>query len=159
MSYSQESPIDWEEAGRLADAAQECSARPPSLPSSPSPAAASLNDEQRRVLDAAVARQNILLSGSAGTGKSYTLRVLIDELQRIRGGAHRVAVTAPTGIAASHLPGGKTIFAAAGIGVPKHASDFGKIFVERTREYWRQLAVLVVDEVSMWCRVSARWTL
>ena len=69
-----------------------------------------------------------------------------------------VAVTAPTGIGASHI-GGLTINTAAGVGVPKVHGEFKRIYGyraaggNRQHEFrgvdFRSLEVLVVDEVSM----------
>jgi ATP-dependent DNA helicase PIF1 len=62
-----------------------------------------------------------------------------------------VAVTAPTGIAASHI-GGCTIHAAMGIGAPKLYADFNKMWGKKTPDGDRaieKLRVLIIDEVSM----------
>jgi ribonuclease D len=65
---------------------------------------------------------NVFITGSAGTGKSYLLRYIIQELRKKYGFAE-VAVTAPTGIAAVNI-GGSTVhsFAGLGIGIVKSLS-------------------------------------
>ena len=62
-----------------------------------------------------------------------------------------VAITAPTGIAATHI-GGTTIHAAFGVGVPLHVSDFERRMrgnPTRAKAVAQHLEVLLVDEVSM----------
>lgn len=66
---------------------------------------ASLTDEQRVALDAARAGQNLFVTGSGGTGKSYVLRAVVDAL-RARGAC--VHVASMSGCAAE-LVGGRTI--------------------------------------------------
>jgi Cdc6-like AAA superfamily ATPase len=66
-----------------------------------------LSEEQRGVLAAVRSRRNIFLTGSAGVGKSVTLRAIIKELQ-VMYGTMNVAVCASTGIAAEPL-GGSTL--------------------------------------------------
>lgn len=87
-----------------------------------------------------------LITGAAGTGKTYLLNQFI---RRARDAGKTVAVTATTGLAATHL-NGTTIHAWAGIGIhdslPRH-------FVERLSkgrvEQIQKADVLVIDEISM----------
>jgi chromosomal replication initiation ATPase DnaA len=60
-------------------------------------------------------KNNVFITGSAGTGKSYLLRYIIQEL-RLKHGFAQVAVTAPTGIASVNI-GGSTIHSFAGLGI------------------------------------------
>ena len=97
-----------------------------------------------------LAGESVFLTGAAGTGKSFVLRYLIQELEaRAPGGG--VAVTATTGIAASHVQG-VTIHSWAGIGLGKGAPQK---LVEKVRSNahaarrWRAAAVLIIDEISM----------
>lgn len=62
---------------------------------------------------------NVFLSGSAGTGKSYTLNKYIAHLKKNR---VRYAITASTGIAASHLKG-TTLHSWCGMGVRDELSE------------------------------------
>ena len=110
-----------------------------------------LGPDQQAALDAVLSGACVYVSGNAGTGKSFLLNRIISEL-RARHGARefdaRVAVTASTGIAATHVAG-TTLHAALGVGVPASYGDFwrmgGKMPSERIRA-WR---TLIVDEVSM----------
>ena len=64
--------------------------------------------------------QNLFITGSAGTGKSYLMRYIVQEMKRkhegdLSQGLGEVVVTAPTGVAAINV-GGQTIHSFAGIG-------------------------------------------
>ena len=58
--------------------------------------------------------QSVLLTGAAGSGKTFLLDRFIG---RAKAAGRNVAVTATTGLAATHL-GGTTIHAWSGIGIP-----------------------------------------
>jgi len=90
--------------------------------------------------------RSVLLTGAAGTGKTYTLNEFI---RRARRRGLNVAVTATTGLAATHL-NGTTIHAWSGIGVsdavtPEAIQKLGK----QRQELINKADVLVIDEVSM----------
>jgi len=76
---------------------------------------ADLNSEQQEGAKHILAGNNVFLTGSAGTGKTFLLRFVIQELEKMHGEAS-VAVTAPTGIAAINI-GGQTIHSFAGLGI------------------------------------------
>lgn len=63
---------------------------------------------------------SLSIADFAGTGKSYLLKYLIQEMKS-KYGELAVAVTAPTGIAAINV-GGTTIHSFAGIGLGKNSS-------------------------------------
>jgi hypothetical protein len=93
---------------------------------------------------------NLFLTGGAGVGKSFTLRTIIEALKQRHGERH-VAVCAATGTASVHVDG-QTLHSLAGIGVPIHVTDFGKLWRShqgQKAEAWRQTKVLILDEVSM----------
>lgn len=100
-------------------------------------------DEALAILESG---QSVLLTGAAGTGKTYVLRKFI---RRAREDGRTVSVTATTGLAATHL-NGATIHAWAGIGVhdelPK--KHFQKISKQR-RDIVGKTDVLIIDEISM----------
>ena len=76
-----------------------------------------LSAEQQRALALVQGGQNVFLTGGAGVGKSHTLRAVLAALRQRYGQelfGEKVAVTAPTGIAASHV-GGTTLHAATGV--------------------------------------------
>ncbi len=91
---------------------------------------------------------NVFLTGEPGSGKTYLLNSYIDHLRR-HGVA--VAVTASTGIAATHL-GGQTIHSWSGIGTKKKLSEYElEVLLEKEHLVRRieRTAVLIIDEISM----------
>lgn len=90
--------------------------------------------------------RSVLLTGAAGTGKTYVLNQYI---RRAKKRGLSVAVTATTGLAATHLSG-TTIHAWSGIGVHdefdrRMAQNLGK----QRQELLRKGDVLIIDEISM----------
>lgn len=111
-----------------------------------------LSDDQRAVIDNVRGGNNVFFTGSAGTGKSFTLVALIAVLKELNADMPgTVHVTASTGIAATHI-GGTTLHSFAGLGIGNESLE---VLVARakdnkgTRERWMEARVLVVDEVSM----------
>lgn len=106
-----------------------------------------LTEGQQKALDAMREGRNVLLSGDAGTGKSFVVDVFLEECEDA---GVNVLAMAPTGVAAQNLRGGSTIHRALGLG-----SEFqdarradGKI-----PRVLRVADVIVIDEFSM-CRVD-----
>jgi ATP-dependent DNA helicase PIF1 len=89
---------------------------------------------------------SVLLTGAAGAGKTYVLNKFI---RRAKKHGKSVAVTATTGLAATHL-NGTTIHAWSGIGVQdffdKRAA--GKLGKSR-QELLKKAHILIIDEISM----------
>lgn len=91
---------------------------------------------------------NVFLTGEPGAGKTHTINEYVDYL-RARG--VEVAITASTGIAATHI-GGMTIHSWSGIGIRKKLDkyDLDKITAsEYVNKRVSKAKVLVIDEVSM----------
>lgn len=91
---------------------------------------------------------NIYLTGSAGSGKTYLLNKYISYLQD-----HdiAVAVTASTGIAATHM-NGMTIHGWSGIGVKNFMGEYELEQLEEKKYLWKRFEkarVLIIDEISM----------
>jgi ATP-dependent exoDNAse (exonuclease V) alpha subunit len=91
---------------------------------------------------------NIYLTGSAGSGKTYLLNQYIAYLKE-----HDipVAVTASTGIAATHM-NGMTIHGWSGIGIREHLDEHEIELLEGKQYLWKRFdkaRVLIIDEVSM----------
>ncbi|MGO1474026.1 MAG: AAA family ATPase [Psychrobacter sp.] len=92
--------------------------------------------------------QNVFLTGSAGSGKTYTLNQYIDYLRARR---VPVAVTASTGIAATHM-NGTTIHSWSGIGIKDELSERDLTNLSRKQflaDRLKDTAVLIIDEISM----------
>lgn len=91
---------------------------------------------------------NVFLTGSAGTGKTYVLNQYITYLKERK---VPTAVTASTGIAATHI-NGMTIHAWAGIGIKDSLSP-AQLRTLKTKKYLEKklekVEVLVIDEISM----------
>ncbi len=88
------------------------------------------------------------LTGAAGAGKSYVLREFIVYLRK-----HGIsyAVTASTGIAATHI-NGTTIHSWSGVGIKDHLSRYELDALEEKQNLykrWNNTNVLIIDEVSM----------
>jgi hypothetical protein len=88
------------------------------------------------------------LTGSAGTGKTYVLNMFIDYLKH-----HNIphAVTASTGIAATHISG-TTLHAWSGIGIKDSVNDWELENMsqnEKLVKRYLNTEVLIIDEVSM----------
>lgn len=92
--------------------------------------------------------RNIFLTGSAGTGKTYLLNQYIQYLQERD---IQPTITAPTGIAASHI-GGMTIHSFFGIGIKEWIDDYFLDCLLQKEYLYRRLRamkVLIIDEISM----------
>lgn len=92
--------------------------------------------------------KSIYLTGGAGSGKTYVLNAFIKYLYE-----HDidVAITASTGIAATHI-GGMTIHAWSGIGIRDHVTDWDIEIMEEKKYLWDRydkVKVLIIDEISM----------
>jgi ATP-dependent DNA helicase PIF1 len=117
-----------------------------------------LNAQQKIAATSAIEnRNNIFITGSAGTGKTFLLKYVIQELVRkyereLEGsGTSAVAVVAPTGISAINV-GGQTIHSFAGIGLGAGDPNIiiSKVLKNKASvERWQKCQVLIMDEVSM----------
>lgn len=91
---------------------------------------------------------NVFLTGAAGSGKTHTLRTYIEYLKKNHVG---VAITASTGIAATHMQG-MTIHAWSGIGI-KSALSAEEVEAMTEKQYITRRMdgtdVLIIDEISM----------
>ncbi|KKQ46168.1 MAG: Helicase [Candidatus Moranbacteria bacterium GW2011_GWC2_37_8] len=104
--------------------------------------------KQKTALDILKLGHNVFLTGPAGSGKTYLLNQYIEYLKKNNIG---VAVTASTGIAATHM-NGQTIHSWSGMGIADSISE-EEISKMRKRRYYseriRNTKVLIIDEVSM----------
>ncbi|MCR5090967.1 MAG: AAA family ATPase [Oscillospiraceae bacterium] len=106
--------------------------------------AVKLTRSQQRAYNAIMAGYNVFLTGHAGTGKSFLICQVINELTEAK---KKVAVAAPTGIAAINV-GGTTLHRLFQL---KPDIYVGKR--PRVPTVLKHVDVLIIDEISM-CRVD-----
>lgn len=103
---------------------------------------------QKEALEILKSGVNVFITGSAGSGKTYLLNQYINYL---RDKNIPTAITASTGIAATHL-GGMTIHSWAGIGIKENITKYELEMLESKEYLVRRIQntnVLIIDEVSM----------
>lgn len=101
---------------------------------------------QGLALEIMLSGESVLLTGPAGSGKTFVLNQFI-KLAKAEG--KHVSVTATTGLAATHL-GGTTIHSWAGIGVSDYLPQgFADHVAKGRREIIEKTDVLIIDEISM----------
>lgn len=103
---------------------------------------------QEKALEFLKSGRNIFLTGSAGTGKTYVLNQFIEHLKDAK---IEVAVTASTGIAATHIMG-STIHSWVGMGIKQRVTDKDLANLKKQksiRDKFNKTKVLIIDEISM----------
>lgn len=101
---------------------------------------------QTQALNIMLSGESVLLTGPAGSGKTFVLNQFIKLAKK---DGKRVSVTATTGLAATHL-GGTTIHSWSGIGISDFISDgFIDHLSKGRKEIIENTDVLIIDEISM----------
>ena len=103
-----------------------------------------LTKSQQRAYKAIMSGLNVFLTGHAGTGKSYLLNIVRNELSDA---GKNVVVAAPTGIAAINV-GGTTLHR-----LFELKPDIYSDRAERVPSVLKRTDVLIIDEISM-CRID-----
>lgn len=118
---------------------------PPSIASN-SITSQELNEEQKLVLNEVLIGQHVLITGAAGTGKSFLVKSICSELDK-KGKVYRIL--APTGVAALNVEG-QTIHRFLGLrpGVDE-ITDYIRMCSKRTKVPWTTISSIIIDEVSM----------
>jgi len=103
---------------------------------------------QAQALRVMLEGKSVFLTGAPGAGKTYVLNEFIRRATRA---GKNVAVTASTGIAATHI-GGTTIHSWSGLGIKDFLTDWDRERLQSTDRLikrYNAADVLVIDEVSM----------
>ena len=107
-----------------------------------------MNPEQQHAFDLVIKGENVFISGSAGTGKSYTLERIVDwyKEQNIP-----IGVTSSTGISAINIKG-RTLHSYLGIGLAGGSAYSlylkGKKYKQTVLKL-QMVKLLIIDEISM----------
>jgi ATP-dependent DNA helicase PIF1 len=107
-----------------------------------------LDEDQKRVVNLATRkRTNICCVGGAGTGKSETCEIIVDEFTKTR---IRVAIVAPSGTAAVNVRA-QTLHSFFGLGASttRGIDQLVKDMRPTTKERIDRTDVLIIDEISM----------
>jgi ATP-dependent DNA helicase PIF1 len=112
-----------------------------------------LNNGQQKALNTILEGHSVFLTGPGGTGKSFLVKRIVEELKLRK---KHVSITALTGCAALlHGRSAKTIHSWAGIGLGKEeakkiVSDIRKLpWKKATHRRWLLTNTLIIDEISM----------
>lgn len=103
---------------------------------------------QPEAIEIMLSGKNVFLTGEPGAGKTYTLN---EYIRQAKAAGKRIAMTASTGIAASHIDG-MTIHSWSGLGIKDSLQDWEidkMAFQPKMVEKYNTVDVLVIDEVSM----------
>ncbi len=103
---------------------------------------------QKDALDILKTGANVFLTGEPGSGKTHTINAYVGYL---RSCGIEPAITASTGIAATHI-GGMTIHSWSGIGVADLLSEEEAVMIAGRKKIKKRLdrtRILIIDEVSM----------
>lgn len=103
---------------------------------------------QNEALNILKSGANVFLTGEPGSGKTHTVNQYVSHL---RGFGVAPAITASTGIAATHISG-MTIHSWSGIGVKKFLSEYDLDRILQNKRVFNRVrgaCVLIIDEISM----------
>lgn len=97
---------------------------------------------------------HVFITGGAGSGKTFVLKLLVEQIRRLTHDNHgkSVAVTAPTGVAA-RLIGGSTLHSTFALPIEKGRTEALRSMagerLQRERRKWHHINWVIIDEISM----------
>ncbi len=104
--------------------------------------------KQSQALRVMLSGASVFLTGAPGSGKTFVLNEFIARAKKAK---KRIAITASTGIAATHI-GGTTIHSWAGLGIRDSITEQDHKWLKenaRLLKRYNNLDTLIIDEVSM----------
>lgn len=107
----------------------------------------SLSQKQKYAYKLMTEGKNIFLTGCAGVGKTVSIKLFYKQYRSVK----NIGITSTTGIS-SILIGGSTIHSYLGLGLAKEPAEilYMKILNNsKMAKKWKNLQVLIIDEVSM----------
>jgi ATP-dependent DNA helicase PIF1 len=110
-----------------------------------------LTEKQQKVVDLILKRENVMISGPGGTGKSFLIHHIVSLKDSLLSSKSQImGVTAMTG-AAAVLINGTTLHSFLGIGLGEGTVSqlVDKIKINKKASCWKLLQILIIDEVSM----------
>jgi len=110
-----------------------------------------LTEKQQKVVDLILKRENVMISGPGGTGKSFLIHHIVSLKDSLMSSKSQImGVTAMTG-AAAVLINGTTLHSFLGIGLGEGSVSqlVDKIKMNKKSSCWKLLQILIIDEVSM----------
>ena len=133
-------------SGRRAE--DEGLARPAASPAGERENPVTLSPEQERAIREVLSGRNVFITGGAGVGKSFLVKLVVEALNKRN---LKVQICASTGIAALHIQG-QTIHSFSSIPIHKESKESiaENVYKQRSkRDRWRNVQVLLIDEISM----------
>lgn len=104
--------------------------------------------KQVQALRVMLSGESVFLTGPPGSGKTFVLNKFIELAKKQK---KRIAITASTGIAATHI-GGTTIHSWSGLGIRDELTDRDQKWIkenDRLLKRYNNTDILIIDEVSM----------
>ena len=108
-----------------------------------------MNEEQESAFCSVKGRKNVLITGSAGVGKSFTIKHIVDWAKKT---GKKIGVTSSTGTSAITI-NGRTIHSFLGIGLAKKGAY--DLYIHTRQKFpttitkLKELDILIIDEISM----------
>jgi ATP-dependent DNA helicase PIF1 len=112
-----------------------------------------LTQKQKQIFELAIKnRESLFFTSAAGSGKSFLLKRIINNLKE-QHGEDKVAVTAYTGIAAVNI-NGTTLHSFAGTGIGLGEAPLPDLVKkiqsnQKSQKRWQNTETLIIDEISM----------